>query len=148
NGNAADLIRELPQAAGERKPPLVAMTERERELVRREDAASLGELHRLAGPLLTVVAAAARGADAGRAMGDISAAGGRLADRGFELAGDTAAGTLSLAGTFSGHGYRVAGITVERGTQALGEAAAQWRETRAQAGAFAWRANAWLQERG
>src|SRR5690606_8603265 len=50
------------------------------------------------------------------------------------------------AGTFAAQGYRLAGVTVEHGTRAMGEAAARWRETAAATEAGAHRAHGWLQE--
>ncbi|MGY1408187.1 hypothetical protein ACW5EG_01190 [Luteimonas sp. A611] len=145
-GDGAALLRDLPQAAGVRKPPLVAMQAGEAGPVPRDYAASVGELHRLAGPLLNVVASAARGADAGSTAGQVAAFGGRIANTGLDLAGDGTASALGHAGTFAAQGYGLAGVTVEHGTRAMGEVAARWRETAAATEAGAHRAHGWLQE--
>lgn len=147
-GGTAGLIRDLPQAAGTREPPLVAMTGEARELVRREHAASLGELYRLAGPLLEVASSAARGANAGRAVGQVVADGGSMFDRSLDVTGDLAAGALSRTGTFAETGYRMAGVTVDRGVQLVGETAAQGRQVAGNVEAFGYQAQGWLQERG
>lgn len=147
-GDTAGLIRDLPQAAGTREPPLVAMTEEGRELVRREHAASLGELYRLAGPMLEVASSAARGANAGRAVGQAVADGGQMFDRSLDVTGDVAAGALSRTGTFAETGYRMAGVTVDRGVQLAGETAAQGRQVAGNVEAFTQQAQGWLQERG
>lgn len=146
-GDSARLIRDLPQAAGVREPPLVAMTDEARALVQREQAASLGDLHRLAGPLLTVASASARGANAGRAAGQLLADGGTMFDRTFDVTGDLAAGALARTGTFAESGYRVAGSSADQGVRVLGEAAAQGRQAAAGLEAFAGHAQGWMQER-
>jgi hypothetical protein len=147
-GDTAGLIRDLPQAAGTREPPLVAMTGEARELVRREQAASLGELYRLAGPLLEVASSAARGANAGRAVGQVVADGGSMFDRSLDVTGDLAAGALSRTGTFAETGYRMAGVTVDRGVQLVGETAAQGRQVAGNVEAFSHQAQGWLLEHG
>src|SRR5690606_4646753 len=145
-GDGAALLRDLPQAAGVRKPRRVGMQGSDGGPVARNDAASVGELHRLAGPLLNAVASAARGADAGSTAGQVAAFGGSVANTGLDLAGDGTASALGHAGTFAAQGYRLAGVTVEHGTRAMGEVAARWRETAAATEAGAHRAHGWLQE--
>ena len=145
-GDGAALLRDLPQAAGVRKLPLVAMQVGDAGPVLRSDAASVGELHRLAGPLLNVVARGARGADTGSSVGQVVAFGGSVADTGLDLAGGGTASALGHAGTFAAQGYRLAGMTVEHGTRAMGEVAARWRETAAATEAGAHRVHGWLQE--
>ncbi|MCD9031242.1 hypothetical protein LDO32_05805 [Luteimonas sp. Y-2-2-4F] len=147
-GDAAHLIRDLPQAAGERKPPLVAMTGGERDLVRREHAASLGELHQLAGPLLDVAATSARGARLGREAGEVVAGGGRAVGGGVEWAGDVAGAAWSGAGRFAERGYAFTGTTVQYGAQAAGEVAATARQARAGAEALVDHGQGWAQYQG
>ncbi|MDH5835130.1 phospholipase [Luteimonas kalidii] len=145
--DAAVLIRDLPQAAGDRRPPLVAMTEHDRALVRREEVASMAELHRLAGPLLQVAASTARGAELGRSAGELAASGGRIADTGLDWAGARASEAWSWAGDFAGQGYRVTGIAAQWGAQSLGDVAGHWRRARAGAEALALQADAWMDAR-
>src|SRR5690606_23232113 len=64
-GNAADLLEHMPQAAGQRREPLVAMTAEGHALVPREDAASVADLHRLPAPMVTAPATTAHPAPAG-----------------------------------------------------------------------------------
>ena len=146
-GDGARLLRDLPQAAGIRKLPLPAMVPSPNGPVPREDAASIADLHRLAAPLLTTLSASARGASAGSTVGNVVAAAGRLGDQGLDFAGDNSRVALGQAGTFAAQGYRLVGVTVEHGTRAMGAAAAQWQEIRAEAEAGAHRAYGWVRER-
>ncbi|MDH5831572.1 phospholipase [Luteimonas sp. M1R5S18] len=145
--DAAALIRDLPPAAGDRRPPLVAMTEHDRALVRREEAASMAELHRLAGPLLQVAASTARGAELGRSAGELVASGGRIADGGLDWTGARASEAWAQAGDISERGYRLAGITAQWGAQSLGDVAGHWRRAQAGAEALAVQAEAWMDAR-
>lgn len=146
-GDGAALLGELPQAAGRRMPPLVAMSAQGQSLVAREEAASIADLHRLAGPMLSVLAATARSAEAGRRMGALVEAGGDLARGGLEWTGAVTSRTWAQAGDFAGLGYRVTGITIDHGVRTGGELAAQWRELRANAEAVALRAGGALEAR-
>src|SRR5690606_225075 len=146
-GDGARLLRDLPQAAGIRKLPLPAMAPSSNGPVPREDAASIADLHRLAAPLLTTPPASARGASAGSSVGNVVAVAGRLGDQGLDFAGDNSRVALGQAGTFAAQGYRLVGVTMEHGTRAMGAAAAQWQEIRAEAEAGAHRAYGWVRER-
>lgn len=146
-GDGAALLGELPQAAGRRMPPLVAMSAQGQSLVAREEAASIADLHRLAGPMLSVLAATARSAEAGRRMGELLEAGGAAARGGLEWTGTTASHAWAHAGDFAGQGYRVAGITIDHGVRNGGELAAQWREYRANAEALALRVGGAMEAR-
>lgn len=145
--DAAALIRDLPPAAGDRRPPLVAMTEHDRALVRREEAASMAELHRLAGQLLQVAASTARGAELGRSAGELVASGGRIADGGLDWAGARASDAWGQAGDLAERGHRLAGITAQWGAQSLGDVAGHWRRAQAGAEALAVQAEAWMDAR-
>ncbi len=146
-GGGARLLRDLPQAAGMRKPPLPAMASVDGVLVHREHAASIAGLHKLASPLLTTLASAARGAAAGSSVGQVVAAGGRLGDRGLDLGGDGVRRALGQAGTFAAEGYRSGGITFAHGMRGTGELAAQWRELGAALEAGVHEGRSWLQAR-
>lgn len=146
-GGGARLLRDLPQAAGMRKPPLSAMASVDGVLVHREHAASIAGLHKLASPLLTTLASAARGADAGSSVGQVVAAGGRLGDRGLDLGGDGVRRALGQAGTFAAEGYRSGGITFAHGMRGTGELAAQWRELGAALEAGVHEGRSWLRAR-
>src|SRR5690606_122076 len=102
---------------------------------------------RLAGPMLSVLAATARSAEAGRRMGALVEAGGDLARGGLEWTGAVTSRTWAQAGDFAGLGYRVTGITIDHGVRTGGELAAQWRELRANAEAVALRAGGALEAR-
>ncbi|MGJ4802873.1 hypothetical protein [Luteimonas sp. SDU82] len=147
SGNGASLLRDLPQAAGVRKPPLPAMASVDGVLVDRQHAASVADLHRLASPLLTTLASAARGAEAGSSVGQVVAVGGRWGGRGLDVGGDSVRGALWQAGTFAAEGYRVGGTTFAHGTRCAGELAAQWRELGASVEADVHDARGWVQER-
>ncbi|MGJ4729877.1 hypothetical protein [Luteimonas sp. SDU101] len=147
SGNGASLLRDLPQAAGVRKPPLPAMASVDGVLVDRQHAASVADLHRLASPLLTTLASAARGAETGSSVGQVVAAGGRWGGRGLDLGGDSVRGALGQAGTFAAEGYRAGGTTFAHGTRSAGELAAQWRELGASVEAGVHDTRGWVQER-
>lgn len=127
-GDTAHLIRDLPQAAGDRQPALEAMTQQEQALVRRENAASIGDLQRLGGPLLNVAWATARGADMGRSAGEQVAGGGRAIGGGVAWTGDVANAATSGFGQVAERGYQYTGATVDIGTRAAGEVAAHARQ--------------------
>ncbi|PBS12735.1 hypothetical protein CMZ82_07660 [Lysobacteraceae bacterium NML93-0792] len=144
-GRMAERIRELPEAAGVRKPALVAMTADERALVEREDRASLGELQQLGGPVLTVLAMGARGANAGSMLGQRVADGGRVAGLGIEGAGDAARSALGAGGAHLEQTFRGGGLALEHGAQGLGEFGAQARMVGAQTEAAMAHARGWAQ---
>ena len=144
-GRMAERIRELPEAAGVRKPALVAMTAQERALVDREDRASLGELQQLGGPVLTVLAMGARGANAGVIIGQTVADGGRRAGLGIEAAGDITRTTLGAGGLHLEQTFKGAGVALQHGALGLGEFSAQARMVGAQAEAAMAHAQGWAQ---
>lgn len=141
----ASLISDLPEAAGKRMPPLVAMTREERDLVAREDRASMAELHQLGGPLLTVLAMGARGANAGARMGEVVANGGRALGDGLATTGDVARAGTALAGAHIDRTWQGAGIVLAQGTQAIGEFTAQARMVGAHGAAAIDHAQGWAQ---
>ena len=144
-GNTAERIRELPEAAGVRKPALVAMTAQERALVEREDRASLGELQQLGGPVLTVLAMGARGANVGAMFGQRVADGGRMAGLGIEGTGDLARSALGTGGAHLEQTFRGTGLALQHGAQGLGEFGAQARMVGAQTEAAMAQAQGWAQ---
>ncbi len=144
-GNAASLIRDLPEAAGQRRPPLAAMTQHERELVERESRASLGELQQLGGPVLTVAAIGARGANTGAAAGEVVAAGGRMLGSGIDAAGDLARDGVSAAAFRIERTYSGAGVVLNQASQAVGEVNAYMRMGGAQVEAALDRGWGWAQ---
>ncbi|WP_394001904.1 phospholipase [Luteimonas sp. WGS1318] len=144
-GDTAQLIRDLPEAAGVRRPALVAMTEDARALVEREDRASLGELQQLGGPVLTVLALGARGANTGAIVGQAVADGGRMAALGIEGAGDATRSALGVSGLHLERTSRGAGLALQHGALGLGEFGAQARMTGARAEAALDHAQGWAQ---
>lgn len=146
-GDGAALLRELPQAAGLRKLPLVAMAADGQSLVQREDAASIADLHRLAAPMLRVLSTTARSAELGRNVGELVETGGTAARGGLEWTGSQASRAWTQAGNFTGKGYRIAGVMFDHGLRNGGELAAQWREFSADTQAIAVRANGTLEAR-
>lgn len=144
-GDVASLISDLPEAAGKRMPPLVAMTRDERDLVAREDQASMAELHQLGGPLLSVLAMGARGANAGARMGEVVANGGRALGDGLATTGDVARAGTALAGAHIDRTWQGAGIVLEQRTQAIGEFTAQARMVGAHGAAAIDHAQGWAQ---
>ncbi|MDR7194772.1 hypothetical protein [Luteimonas terrae] len=126
-GDAIAMIRDLPEAAGKRMPPLVAMTHHEQMLVAREDRASMAELHQLSVPVLTVLAMGARGANAGAQMGGVIADGGRVLGEGLATSGDAARAATGVAGEHLDRSWSGAGLVLSRSAQAMGEFSAQAR---------------------
>lgn len=143
--DAAELIRDLPVAAGERKPPLVAMTRQEQALVEREDRASLAELQQLGGPLLTVLALGARGANVGAVAGQVVADGGRVLGGGIDATGDAIRLGVTTAGLHIDRTYRGTGVALHHGALGVGEVTAQARMAGAQVGAAIDHARGWAQ---
>ena len=144
-GNAAELLERMPQAAGQRRPPLVAMSGEGQALVPREDAASVADLHRLATPMLTVLATTARSARVGHGAGEMVEAGGAAVRGGLDWTGARASQAWTQAGNFAGQGYEVVGVRIDQGLRAGGELAGQWREFRADAEASVRRAGGALE---
>lgn len=144
-GEAASMIQDMPEAAGKRMPPLVAMTHHEQALVAREDRASMAELHQLGGPLLTVLAMGARGANAGAQAGEVVANGGRALGDGLATTGDVARAGTALAGAHIDRTWQGAGIVLAQGTQAVGEFTAQARMVGAHGAAAIDHAQGWAQ---
>ncbi|MGO3128221.1 MAG: hypothetical protein ACTIJY_09125 [Luteimonas sp.] len=144
-GEAASMIREMPEAAGKRMPPLVAMTQHEQALVAREDRASMAELHQLGGPILTVLAMGARGANTGAQVGEVVANGGRVLGDGLATTGDAARTGTVLAGAHIDRTWQGAGVVLSQGTQAMGEFTAQARMVGAHGTAAIDHAQGWAQ---
>lgn len=144
-GNAADLLEHMPQAAGQRREPLVAMTAEGHALVPREDAASVADLHRLAAPMLTVLVTTAHSARIGHGAGELVDAGGAAVRGGLDWTGVRASQAWTQAGNFAGQGYEVVGVAIDHGLRTGGELAAQWRELRADAEASVRRAGGALE---
>ncbi|OAX55911.1 hypothetical protein A6R73_15335, partial [Xanthomonas translucens pv. poae] len=92
-GDTAQLLHELPLAAGQPQP-LLAAKRREHpddpgsRPVDRERHLSLREVSNFAGPMLTTLALGAQGAQAGLQAGQLVDAAGRVAGRGMDEAGD------------------------------------------------------------
>ncbi|TDK24393.1 phospholipase [Luteimonas aestuarii] len=127
--NAAQLVRELPLAAGRQQPPLAPMTERDGELVQRLHAQSLRELSPLARPVMNAVHAAAAGARFGREGGEAVAATGRIAEQALGVSGSIVAGTTRRAGDLSAQATQGAGAVADAAIRQSGDTLARGRET-------------------
>jgi len=77
-GNTAQLLRELPLAAGTMKPALSAMTEQQGRFVKRVQTQTLADTSNFAGPILSTLHATALGAHTGRQAGELVATGGKI----------------------------------------------------------------------
>lgn len=144
-GEAASMIEGMPEAAGKRMPPLVAMTNHEQSLVAREDRASMAELHQLGGPILTVLAMGARGANAGAQAGHVFADGGRALGEALATNGDVARTGNAITGAHVDRTWQVAGVVVSQGAQAMGEFTAQARMVGAHGATAIDHAQGWAQ---
>ncbi|NYZ63529.1 hypothetical protein [Luteimonas deserti] len=126
-GDAASLIRDLPQAAGERQPPLIAMTRQELHLVERESRVSLGELHLLAGPVLDVAMHGVRGANSGARAGQVVAGHGQALGTGLGAAGERIDSGAIIAGAALQRSHVGVGMAFDQGAQVLGTLTAEAR---------------------
>ncbi|PPU96609.1 hypothetical protein XhyaCFBP1156_13970 [Xanthomonas hyacinthi] len=94
-GDTAQLLRELPLAAGQPQPLLAAKRRADVDdpgsaLVDRQRHLSLREVSNFGGPLLTTVAMGAQGADAGLHAGRAVEKVGMAAGQGLDMTGDVA----------------------------------------------------------
>jgi hypothetical protein len=128
-GDTAQLLRELPLAAGQPQP-LLAAKQREyvpasgSQVVDRPARLSLREASDFAGPMLDIVSATAQGARLGRGVGGVMAQAGHLGGQGMEVSGELVDRTAQAAAQ-----------TGQRVSHALGDAAAQGVERAAALGA-------------
>lgn len=96
-GDTAQLLQQLPLAAGRIEPVLPAkMQGQDGALVDRAQALTLQDSLYLAGPALGVLRAGAAGAQIGRGLGEHSAALGRAGDAALDAAGDGAARGMQM----------------------------------------------------
>ncbi len=117
-GDTAQLLRELPLAAGQPQPLLAAKRREHPDdpssgPIDRERHLSLREVSNFAGPALTTLALGAQGAQAGLHAGQLVDAAGRIAGQGLDKAGDATRSATQLGANAS-----------VRATHAVGEAAA------------------------
>ena len=124
SGNRA--LRDMPLAAGQVQPLLTPKTrDAQGSLVDRPQAMSLGQAGEFAGPLLRVASVSLAGAQVGRQAGEVVAVGGRVADRGLDLAGDGARVSLQATGRAAQVGTHTVGQITGWQVRTGGEAVAQ-----------------------
>jgi hypothetical protein len=122
-GDTEKLLEELPLAAGRVQPLLVAKTvDADGNVVARRSPPSLQEVSELAGPALSVLHAATRGAHAGHRVGEAVAAAGRLAERGLDGSGDLARGASGHAANLARDATHAVGTTMAEARSAFGDA--------------------------
>ncbi|MEB2232165.1 phospholipase [Xanthomonas campestris pv. campestris] len=127
-GDTAQLLQQLPLAAGRIEPVLPAkMQGQDGALVDRAQALTLQESLYLAGPALGVLRAGAAGAQIGRGLGEHSAALGRAGDAALDAAGDGAARGMQMGGAAVRHGGSATGAALEAGGDTLGRGLAAGR---------------------
>lgn len=127
-GNAQQLLRELPLAAGQVQPPLVAMTEQDGRLVARARERSLQEIAFLAGPVLKTLHAATMGAHAGHRAGEVAAASGDVAGQALDASGDLVRRASQAGAQASRTATHLGGAAVATGIRQSGRTAAGVRE--------------------
>ncbi|UNT98979.1 hypothetical protein [Xanthomonas translucens] len=136
-GDTAQLLRELPLAAGQPQPLLAAKRREHPDdpssgPVDRARHLSLREVSNFSGPMLDIVYATAQGARLGRGVGGAMAQAGQRAGQGMEAAGDMVNRTTQAAaqlgqhathalGDAAAHEVERAGTFGAQGMQALGE---------------------------
>ncbi|UNU11551.1 phospholipase [Xanthomonas translucens] len=136
-GDTAQLLRELPLAAGQPQPLLAAKRREHPDdpssgPVDRARHLSLREVSNFSGPMLDIVYATAQGARLGRGVGGAMAQAGQRAGQGMEAAGDMVNRTTQAAaqlgqhathalGDAAAHEVELAGTFGAQGMQALGE---------------------------
>ncbi|CTP85675.1 hypothetical protein A6R71_09325 [Xanthomonas translucens pv. arrhenatheri] len=136
-GDTAQLLRELPLAAGQPQPLLAAKRREHPDdpssgPVDRARHLSLREVSNFAGPMLDIVYATAQGARLGRGVGGAMAQAGQMAGQGMEASGDMVNRSTQAAaqlgqrathalGDAAAHGVERAGTFGAQGMQALGE---------------------------
>lgn len=124
SGNRA--LRDMPLAAGQVQPLLTPKTrDAQGSLVDRPQAMSLGQAGEFAGPLLRVASVSLTGAQVGRQTGEVVAVGGRVVDRGLDLAGDGARVSLQTTGRAAQVGTHTVGQITGWQVRTGGEAVAQ-----------------------
>lgn len=124
SGNRA--LRDMPLAAGQVQPLLTPKTrDAQGSLIDRPQAMSLGQAGEFAGPLLRVATVSLAGAQVGRQAGEVVAGGGRVADRGLDLAGDGARVGLQMSGRAAQAGSHTVGQIAGWQVRTGGEAVAQ-----------------------
>jgi hypothetical protein len=122
-GDTEKLLEELPLAAGRVQPLLVAKTvDADGNVVARRSPPSLQEVSELAGPALSVLHAATRGAHAGHRVGEAVAAAGRLAERGLDGSGDLARDASGHAANLARDATHAVGTTMAEARSAFGDA--------------------------
>lgn len=144
-GDVAELIRDMPEAAGARKPPLMAMSRQEMALVERANAASLGELQLLGGPVLTVATMGMHGANHAARVGQVVATAGDWTGNSVEQLGGLAGDGISGTGYRVERMYASGGRMLEQGAQAIGEVTAHARMAGAQVEAAIDHGQGWAQ---
>ncbi|KRA74880.1 hypothetical protein ASD78_11280 [Lysobacter sp. Root667] len=124
SGNRA--LRDMPLAAGQVQPLLTPKTrDAQGSLIDRPQAMSLGQAGEFAGPLLRVATVSLAGAQVGRQAGEVIAGGGRVVDRGLDLAGDGARVSLQTTGRAAQVGTHTVGQITGWQVRTGGEAVAQ-----------------------
>ncbi|WP_115527724.1 phospholipase [Xanthomonas arboricola] len=137
HGDTAQLLRELPLAAGQAQPLLAAKQHASGDggIVDRPTRLSLREVSNFAGPALDAIYLTAQGARLGRTLGSGVAQAGQLAEQGLDASGDLTQraaqaaaqlrqGTTQLLGAVAAQGVEQTGVVAAQGRQALGQAEA------------------------
>ncbi|CAD0334687.1 peptidoglycan-binding domain-containing protein [Xanthomonas hortorum] len=135
--DTAQLLRELPLAAGQPQPLLAAKQHAAtgEGIVDRPGLLSVREVSNFAGPALDAAYLTSQGARLGRTLGGVVAQSGQLAGKGLDASGDltqSAAqgaaqvrqGTTQLLGAAAALSVEQAGVLAAKGRQALGQAQA------------------------
>ncbi|WP_217265268.1 peptidoglycan-binding protein, partial [Xanthomonas axonopodis] len=136
-GDTAQLLRELPLAAGQMQPLLVARQHAAggAGIVDRPERLSVREVSNFAGPALDVLLATSQAVRAGRTVGEAVAGSGKWVGQALDASGDLAQsaahaaahvrqGTTQWLGAVAGQGVEQAGALAAQGRQAVGQAQA------------------------
>ncbi|MCC4620809.1 peptidoglycan-binding protein [Xanthomonas cassavae CFBP 4642] len=134
HGNTAQLLRELPLAAGQMQPLLAAKQHAAdgQGIVDRPARLSLRDVSNFAGPALDALHATSQGVRVGRGLGGVVAESGHVAGQALDAAGDLAQraaqaaaqvrqATTQQLGAAAGDGMEQAGALAAQGRQALGQ---------------------------
>ncbi|MCC8536166.1 phospholipase [Xanthomonas axonopodis pv. poinsettiicola] len=134
HGNTAQLLQELPLAAGQMQPLLAAKQHATdgHGIVDRPARLSLRDVSNFAGPALDALHATSQGVRVGRGLGGVVAESGQVAGQALDAAGDLAQhaaqaaaqvrqGTAQRLGAAAGEGVEQAGAFAAQGRQALGQ---------------------------
>ncbi|QHG88416.1 MULTISPECIES: peptidoglycan-binding domain-containing protein [Xanthomonas] len=134
HGNTAQLLRELPLAAGQMQPLLAAKQHATdgQAIVDRPARLSLRDVSNFAGPALDALHVTSQGVRVGRSLGGVVAESGQVAGQGLDAAGDLAQraalaaaqirqSTTQRLGAAAGEGVEQAGALAAQGRQVLGE---------------------------